>query len=182
MKNKLIIGTGLILTVLGLYLVLLSRQPTEDAKAGTLLRTVDVIGTGTSTTATYKFRASAATTTSSVIVLGQNTDTVDFLIYSRYASTTAHVSIEVLESSLPKCAQTGASHTEFADAISTNSTSGGTTKIVAATSTVEWLPSGLGLVAKKYQIKDVNAHCLKVNVGGTNTNVYIQANLKSLSF
>lgn len=175
MRNKLFIGTGLILTVLGLYLVILSQQKPKDAEAGTITRTVDILGTGTSSVGTYNFGAAATTTV--LVVLGSQVDTVDFDIYPQMASSTAHVGIQVAKSSLSRCGASGAS-SDYVDAITTTTVSGSKTTITSGTSTVQWVPSG----GTKYQLTNVNAYCLKVDIGGQDVNLYIQANLKSLSF
>lgn len=178
MRNKLLVGMGLILTVLGIYLVILSQQEPKDANAGTIIRTVDILGTGTTTAGTYNFGATAATTTSSAIVLGSNVDIVDFDIHTESASTTAHVGLQILESSLPECALAGPAD-DYVDAIALNTTSGKVTTITTGTSTILWSAVG---GSTHYQLKDVNAHCMKVVVGGKDVNLYIRANLKTNSF
>ncbi len=184
MRNKLIIGTGLILTVLGIYLVLLSQQPTEDAKAGQIVRIANVFGTATSSL--QHFGTTQSTTTPVILSLNDGIDIIDFDIYTNSASTTNNINIQVLKSSLPRCAQTSGNNQGWVDAISTNAVSGDLTTITAATSTIAYqVPSALGgqgVAGKKYQLTNVNARCLKVYMGGTGVGVYMQAIMKTLSF
>lgn len=181
MRNKLIIGIGLSLTILGLYLVFLSQQPAKDARAGTIIRTVNVIGTATTTAGTTNFPLAPATTTSSDILLGGNVDIVDLDIYPESASSTSHFNMQILKSSNPRCAQTGGNE-DWVDAISSNSVATNITTLATGTSTVIVTnATGLG-GGKKYQLTNVNAHCLRVVVGAQSVNLYIQGILKTLSF
>ena len=185
MKNKIISGLSILALVIGGYLFLLSRETPQEAKAGTLIRSADVLGTGTSTTATYKFTATQSTTTSNVIVAGNGIDIVDLMIYPIYASSTAHLSFEILTSSVPRCAQVTGTNVGWVDALSpvTNPTAPLTNTIITTgSSTVGFAPRTNVAEGKRFQITNFNANCMKLFVGGKDVNVYIQANLKTLSF
>lgn len=182
MNNKIKIGIAILATSLTILIVLFAiEKPAQNANAGTIIATRDVLGTGTTTSATYKFTSSQSTTTSNIIVTGQNTDIVDLMIYPIYASSTAHVSFEVLSSSVPHCT-TGATNSGWVDALSNAATvsAGNTAVITTASSTVGFVPKGQ--TGKRFQITNFNANCMKLYVGGVNVNLYIQANLKSMSF
>lgn len=173
MKNKLLVGTGLILTVLGIYLVILSQQQPKDAEAGTIIRTANLFGTGT--TSPQNVPSAAAGTTTATFVIGGGVDIIDLFLYPENASTTAHIGFQVLVSSDTACATTGASEGSYVDALTAVSSN----VITQATTTVQWVPIGTG---KKYQITNVNAHCMRVLLGQEDVNMYVQAILKTLSF
>ena|SRR3990167_7694429 len=184
MKNKLIIGTGLILTVLGLYLVLLSRQPTEDAKAGTITTIKNMLGTGTSTAGTYNFGA-VSTTTSNIVNVGPQTDTITIVVMPESASSTNYINLELLGSVDSRCmvdAATG--EVGWFDLKSANSTSNNAISVTYATGTVSFIwPAGTGPdQAKTYTLTDTNVYCVKALVGGLNVNTHIRAILKTNSF
>lgn len=180
MKNKIISGLSILALVIGGYLFVLSQQEVKDAKAGTLIRSANVIGTGTSTSGTYNFNSTAATT-SAVIVLGGETDIVDLMIYPESASSTAHLTLQVLTTSLSRCASAVTNDREWTDALLTNTPTAAVTTIANSTSTISWVPTATAF-AKRVQLTNVNANCMKVYVGGKSVNTYIQANLKTLSF
>ena len=154
------------------------NKDVKQAGAGTIVRRVDVLGSGTSTAGTYNFNAHA--TTSATIIVGGQTDIVDLYVFPESASSTAHLSVQFFGSSHSRCGATGAvGQGSFHDYLSKNAVSGEVTTINPATSTVSWTTPTQG---KVYRLTDVNVDCLKVFVGGTAVNVYMQAVLKTLSF
>lgn len=179
-KQKFVVGATLYFAVIGFALVLLLNKVPEKARAGAIVRTVNVLGTGTSTSGTYNFGA-VATTTSSVIVIGDEADTVDFEIYPESASSTAHVNIAVLKTTLDRCGTTGADLQDYVDAISRSATTANLTTISAGTSTIGWAPIVNSETGKTFQITNMNAYCMKVFVGGQAVNVYIRGVLKTLN-
>lgn len=182
MKNKILIGVSIIALSLSFFAFLLLNKPADEAKAGTITKIVDFLGTGTSTAGTVNFNTTAATNTPSVVILGDNTDTVDLEFYPESASSTAHVSVQVLTSSLNRCATSGANNQDWVDALSFTTTASGVSTVTSATSTVSWIPVTSSDKGMKYQITNVNAYCMKIYVGAKSVNLYGRAILKSLSF
>lgn len=180
MRNKILLGLGVASLIFGALFFLLNEEP-QDVKAGTITRKVDVIGTGTSTAGTTNYNA-AATSTGTFIV-GPGTDTVDLVFYHESASSTSHVNVQVLASTLDRCAVSDAvdANSDWVDAISNNSVSGNVTTLNSATSSVSWIPTTASY-GKIYRLTNVNANCFKVEVGGKSVNLYVQAVLKTLSF
>jgi len=178
--RKLYTVIGVITVSLILFGVLLySQKPVDEVKAGTIVRTINVVGTGTSTPLNVEV-ATFATSTGNIFIIGQQVDTIDFDIYAEDASSTASVTLHIFKSSLAKCGKTGGVD-EWIDAISINSVAGAVTTLNAATSTLRWAPpenDGLDF-GKKFQLTDLNAFCLRVDVGREDVNLYIQATLKS---
>ena len=176
MKKKILIGVGVVTLSLFLALVLTVKKEPKDARAGTVIRRVNVLGTSTSTPQNFNAHA----TSSATIVVGGQTDIVDLYFYPEFASSTAHVSFQVFASSHDRCGvSTAAGQGSYHDYLSTNTVSGNVTTINTATSTVSWNTPVQG---KIYRLTNVNADCLKVFVGGTSVNLYVQAVLKTLSF
>ena len=167
--------------VIGLLaIVLLLTQPAQEVKSESVGRKVDVLGTGTSTSGTYNFVATAATT-SVLLLLGDDADIIDFDIYPESASSTAHVGIQVLKSNLDNCSQTGGVLQDWADMNQTSATAHIVT-LTQATTTYAWIPSATSERGASFQLTNFNSNCAKVFVGGEDVNVYIQATIKSLSF
>ena len=173
----------------GLYAFFLSRQEVKEAQGGSIIRTANFLGTGTSSIASSHFGA-PATTTSNIVNIGSQIDTLDLDLYSIDASTTPSVNIHILKSSLPRCAVTnGIGQNEWVDALSyDDGATGKTVTIDTTTSTIRWIPvakagqSSNWVQAKKYQLTNLNAYCVKLIVAASSSNMYIQGTLKSLSF
>ena len=176
MNNKTLLASILIFAMgVGLF-VLYNRA--EKADAGFIVRTIDILGS--STTSPQNFDASATTTTS-IFAINRDIDLIDFDIYPEFASSNAHIIVHIQKSSQDNCARsTGVD--QWVDALATKSTAANITTLDSGTSTVKWSPpenlGGLGF-AKVFQLTNVNAFCIQLEVNASSSNVYIQATLKS---
>jgi|SRR3990167_2289057 len=177
MKNTLAI-IGIVAVIAGMFFVL--NKPAPTALGESVIRKVDILGTGTSTAGSYNFVATAATTTVTFLP-GGATDIIDLDIYPESASSTAHVGIQVLKSNLARCQTSGGNLQDWVDAIATNAVSAHITTIAQATSTVAWAPT-TRQAGTHYRLTNFNSNCAKLFIGGQSVNLYIQATLKSLSF
>ncbi|KKR45473.1 MAG: hypothetical protein UT82_C0028G0005 [Parcubacteria group bacterium GW2011_GWB1_40_14] len=163
------------LAVFSIAVFVVSQQP-QGASGFSVVKRVDILGTGTSTAGTYNFGAAA--TTSVLFTPTESTDTLDFDIYSESASSSAHLGIQILQSSLAKCNATGGNNQNWVDSKQIITATAHINTLTQATTTYQWIPS-TRLTGGHIQLTNVNAQCMKIYVGGASVNVYIQAVLKS---
>src|SRR3990167_5398569 len=137
MKNTLAI-IGIVAVIAGMFFVL--NKPAPTALGESVIRKVDILGTGTSTAGSYNFVATAATTTVTFLP-GGATDIIDLDIYPESASSTAHVGIQVLKSNLARCQTSGGNFKVGVAATPKTAVPPHITTLAKATSTVAWAPT-----------------------------------------